>query len=154
MNRALLPGLVLLLAGCRSMYEDAKKPAPDPDFDHASIARAQFEDIPVPEGFKLRTDVLQSYSYQCGSFRQGRLLYEGAPDPARAASYLRDRIPQHGWTQTIDSTDGGARRLEFRKGRSLLRCDLRRTSGNRTGMTALLVTVEPDPQLANGNPGS
>src|SRR5262245_42949912 len=154
MNRALLPGVVLLLAGCRSVYEDAKKPAPDPDFDHASIARAQFEHIPVPEGFTLRTDVLQSYSYQCGSFRQGRLLYEGAPDPARAASYLRDRVPQHGWTQSTDSTEGGARKLEFRKGRSLLRCDLRRTSRNKSGLTALLVTIEPELERATESPGS
>src|SRR5262245_50913943 len=154
MKRAPLPGVLLLLAGCRSVYEDAKKPAPDPDFDHASIARAQFEDIPVPEGFKLRTDLLQSYSYQCGSFRQGRLLYEGAPDPAHAASYLRDRIPQHGWTATTDSTEGGARKLAFRKGRSVLRCDLRRASRGQPELTLLLVTIEPDLDLDKGNAGS
>src|SRR5262245_40562622 len=154
MKRAPLPGVVLLLAGCRSVYEDAKKPAPDPDFDHASIARSQFEDIPVPEGFKLRTDLLQSYTYQCGSFRQGRLLYEGAPDPARAASYLRDRVPQHGWTQTTDSTEGGARKLEFRKGRSVLRCDLRRAAGARPDLTLLVVTIEPELERATESPGS
>ena len=142
MKRATLLGL-LLLPACRSLYEDAKKPLPDPDLENISIARSQFDDIPVPEGLKLRTETLESYSYQCGSFRQARLIYEGSTEPGRVAGYLRDRLPLHGWSATSEALQKAGRHLEFTKGRSLLVCDVDRAARRSGSPTVLVMCVGP-----------
>ena len=141
--RISLPLALLLLPACRSLYEDAKKPLPDPDLENSEIARAQFDDIPAPEGFLLRTESLESYAYQCGTFRQGRLFYSGAAPPARVADYLRERLPQHGWEPVTEGIEKTTRHLEFRKGGTALLCDLSQSAKSAGGTTSLLIRVEP-----------
>ncbi|HET6204050.1 MAG TPA: hypothetical protein VFI25_14765 [Planctomycetota bacterium] len=150
MKCALLTGL-LLLPACQSLYQDAKKPIPDPDFENVSIARSQFDDVPVPEGLTLRTDSLESYSYQCGAFRQARLIYHGSADPARVAAYLRERLPLHGWSATAEAIGKGTRHLEFSKGGAVLLCDIQRGPRRSNNPTVLVIAVRPDLQTAEAS---
>lgn len=144
MKKTLLPLLApFLLPACRSLYEEVKRPLPDVDLEYGPIARAQFDDLPAPEGFILRSKAMESYSYQCGSFRCGRLIYDGTADPAKVASYLRERLPLHGWEILAESSPEGNRLLSFRKGGTELGCAVSRAQRAGRSSTTVVMTVLP-----------
>ena len=131
----------LLVPACRSLYEEVKKPIPDVDLEYGSIARAQFDDIPAPEGFVLRSQTMESYSYQCGSFRSGKLIYDGPASPANVASYLRERLPLHGWEILSENSGERGRLLSFRKATTELTCDISRDPKSGRRLTTVLMII-------------
>jgi hypothetical protein len=148
MRRALslLASGALASLGCKSLYEDAKKPIPDPQFEYAEHGRVQFDDIPVPAGFQLQTERLESFTFERGSFRIGELLYDGQAPAATIASYYRERLPQHGWSVEGETQIEKGNSLLFVKGRTQAKIEI--TRGRvRTGQTRIHVLVGPRPAI-------
>lgn len=143
---SILAGCALATAACKSLYEDAKKPLPDPHFENTEIGRLQFDDVPVPAGFTLRTERLESFSFERGSFRIGELLYDGPTPSAAVASYYRDRLGQHGWSVEEEGPIEKGTRIFATKGRSQATIAITR-GRRRAGATSIEVVLEPRPAL-------
>jgi len=68
------------------------------------LSSAQFDDVPVRGGFLMDTSPGKSWSYAeggsgAGSFRLGRLLYEGREEPGPLLAWYETEMlrPIHGW---------------------------------------------------------
>jgi hypothetical protein len=86
----------------------------------------QFDDIPVPDGMKLKDEPKHvSDSVVIGEFRYANLVYEGTVPVPELSAYLRDRMPQHAWRLTRDEEEGsGGEFLRFRRGKYVADCQL------------------------------
>ncbi|HLU39626.1 MAG TPA: hypothetical protein VK081_09580 [Planctomycetota bacterium] len=62
------------------------------------VSAAQFQDIPVPAGFRLVDARHESHSLALGEYRFGVFRYVGSGSVDSAASYVMERMPQHAWT--------------------------------------------------------
>ena len=108
----LIFGAFLLPVGCHK----ATVPEPGP----TALDEQQFDDIPVPKGFRLITR--RSFSYRSGDMRMGQFFYEGTRLGAGQAliHYEREMVRAiHGWTLTDISKEEGV--AMFRKGRDEVR---------------------------------
>ena len=81
----------ILLASCLGSRRDGTTESA------SGLSPVQLADIPVPEGMKLRDSLNESHSYEVGTFRVADLQYFGNVAIADVASYLRERMPLHGW---------------------------------------------------------
>lgn len=75
----------------------------------SGLTPVQLSDVPVPDGMKLRSALNESHSYEVGRFRVADLHYFGNVPIREVASYLRDRMPLHGWRlveEKVEETDG------------------------------------------------
>jgi hypothetical protein len=72
------------------------------------LTSAQFEDVPVPDGFAIDASEGRSFSYSEGgggaaAIRLGRLEYTGRGDPAETLTWYAEEMPRslHGWGQGV-----------------------------------------------------
>jgi hypothetical protein len=65
------------------------------------VSAAQFQDIPVPAGFRIVDRHHESHSLALGQdYRFGLYRYLGSDAVDTAVSYVLERMPQHAWTLT------------------------------------------------------
>jgi hypothetical protein len=81
------------------------------------LARLQFDDIPVPDGFALRNRSNESYVFEAGQTRVGRLVYVGKSSQADVRAMYVERMPlePYGWRFTSGSVDADDQALHFEK---------------------------------------
>lgn len=94
MKRLYLLGSVLTLLGACQLGSGLN-PAVGPE--ELPTSAIQFSDLPVPHAMRLLTTVNQSWSWQRGSFRVAELHYVGDLHVESLRSFLKDRLPSHGW---------------------------------------------------------
>ena len=80
----------------------------------------QFEDVPVPHGYKLRRDKV--VSFQGSVFRFGEFTYEGHTSAPAVSAFYREMLPKEGWSMAASALHNGVERLQYRKGDEF--CDL------------------------------
>lgn len=97
---ALLAGL-LALPACSGAYADGTTEAA------ASLSVAQFEDVPIPDGLKLQTNLNQTYSYENGMYRKGAFVYTGTLAGEAVVEYALQNLPDYGW-QLVSNTGSAA----------------------------------------------
>ncbi len=83
----------LLTCGCQLQRDVDSTVTPD----GVALTVEQPTDLPVPQELRLRSGVHQSHVYQSGSFRSVFLKYEGKQSVETLHTFLRDRLPIHGW---------------------------------------------------------
>lgn len=81
------------------------------------VSAVQFQDMVVPLGFTLLDKTHQSHSRVEGEWRMGNFHYQGQLLVADAASYIRQRMPQHNWTLETEQLDEKGGKLLFARGR-------------------------------------
>lgn len=88
---------------------------PDPaSADGVSVV--QFTDVVVPDGLQLRDVAHESHSKSEAAWRMGHFVYTGQTGVQAAASYVRERMPQHNWTQMSDKVlEDGAVQMRFER---------------------------------------
>lgn len=79
-------------------------PKPGTEVETSTAHAPQFLDLPVPKGFVLQADRLQSNIQEAGAFRFGRQTYIGTSRPLDVVQYFEERLPHHGWTLVQRST--------------------------------------------------
>jgi hypothetical protein len=117
----LVLGVLLLQTGCQT---DPFRKATVPEVGPTALDAEQFDDIPVPRGFRL--DSSRSYSYRSGELRKGEFYYSGTRlTPAQALGHYQAEMvrPIYGWSITEISEGDGS--LAFLKGRDrvVVRCE-------------------------------
>ncbi len=133
-----LGALLLFSAGCES-------PQSAPSQPNDGVSSTQFEDIPVPDGLRLRERLHKSDSVVVGDYRYGNFVYTGSVPVAEVASYMRDRMPQHAWELIGEDQDAkGNTTLNFRRGKYTADCTLGRTEDKTTQMTVTVRTTLDD----------
>lgn len=116
--------LVVALAACAT------------DSASDGVTAVQFQDVVVPTGMRLKDDGHASYSTEAATYRKGRFEYVGPTDLEAAASYVRERMPQHSWTKLQDGPVAeAALRLQFERG--IYRADY--TFTRSEGVTVMVV---------------
>ncbi len=95
----------LLLMSCQSADTNAE----------LGVTSVQFRDVRVPGG--LTKQDRDSYSQEAASFRKGHFVYTGQNKVEEASMFVRQQMPQHGWTLTADEAkaEEGVR-LRFERG--------------------------------------
>jgi hypothetical protein len=111
--------LMLALAACG---------AADPARTHG-VSAVQFQDVVVPAGLRIVEDGHRSYSREESHWRLGHFEYVGQVDLALAANYVRERMPQHGWSKVRDEAGETSTRLGFERGKYLANYTLTRSEG-------------------------
>ena len=86
-----------------------------PGISSPRLTATQFSDIPVPDGYVLDQGPQNSYSYQSGAFRVGRLTYRGHSTPTEVRRYFLNRMPDHAWALVDTAEDEGDALLTFAK---------------------------------------
>lgn len=81
------------------------------------VGANQFQDMVVPEGFRLLDDSHQSHSREAGDWRFGKFCYRGSVAIADAVAYLKQRMPQHGWVSEAEDLQPTEGKLRFARGR-------------------------------------
>ena len=113
--------LAALLTGCSHQVENPGKLLPgSPSVEQtrsSELRRAQFADIPVPNGFELVTRGNRSYTYQGGGVRLAALRYWGKQSPAAVAAFYRRTMPlqAYGWAASGERLESGVSVLGFNK---------------------------------------
>lgn len=81
------------------------------------VSAAQFQDIPVPAGFRIVDRHHESHSLSLAPrYRFGVYRYLGNPSVDTAASYVLERMPQHAWSLTErDGQGSDAQRMVFQR---------------------------------------
>jgi len=77
----------------------------------------QFQDVVVPDGFRLRDRAHESFSREEATWRHGRFVYSGSAYVNEASAYVQGRMPHHSWkliSQEAVAEDGV--RLRFERG--------------------------------------
>ena len=97
--------LLLVLAAC----------ATDPATAHG-VSAVQFQDVVVPAGLKLVDDAHRSWSREEAGWRSAHFEYIGQVDLQDAANYVRERMPQHGWTKSRDEAASASTQMQFERG--------------------------------------
>ncbi len=109
--------------------------------EDTGVAAIQFQDMVVPEGFRLIDDAHQSHSRQEGDWRLGHFLYTGHPTIADAVAYVRQRMPQHNWQLELDDVkDAAQAKLRFARGRYVVDYAFLRQEGT----TQMIVDYQTD----------
>ncbi|MCU0862730.1 MAG: hypothetical protein MUC36_02965 [Planctomycetes bacterium] len=80
------------------------------------VGAAQYQDVVVPAGLKLREGGHESYSRDEAGWRQAHLVYSGQTRVEEAANYVRQRMPQHNWSMVAsEELEGGVVKLRFER---------------------------------------
>jgi hypothetical protein len=80
------------------------------------VGAAQYQDVVVPAGLKLREEGQESYSRDEAGWRQAHLVYTGQTRVDEATNYVRQRMPQHNWTMVgSEELEGGVVKLRFER---------------------------------------
>jgi hypothetical protein len=83
----------------------------------AGVDSRQFSDVVVPDGFKIRDRVHESFSREEATWRHGRFVYTGEPYIEEATAYVRGQMPRHSWKLVSqESIDDAGVRLRFERG--------------------------------------
>lgn len=112
--------IVLALAACETYDYATSRDLGDPD--STELRPLQFDDIPVPYGFRLVDRLNESLTYEAGAMRVGRLEYRGEGlRPEAVADFYRTQMPltPNGWTFDHESDQGGQWTLHFSKRHNL-----------------------------------
>lgn len=130
---------VLALAGCESVQHGTTNLDPTRS---VSIARSQFDDIPVPLGMQLITLGNRSFTYERGGVRVGHLEYSGNVAGGDVVDFFRANMPlqPYGWTMTEETRTDTTAALLFRKGAA--KCNLKISLGNRASTLTIDLTSE------------
>jgi hypothetical protein len=100
------------------------------------VTAVQFQDVVVPNGMRLKNEGQASYSTEAATYRKGRFEYVGSTDLEAAASYVRERMPQHSWTKLRDEAAAEAG-LHILFERGIYRADYTFTRSD--GVTVMVV---------------
>lgn len=81
-----------------------------------TVTADQFQDLPVPLGFRLNDRHHESHSLSVGSYRYGSFLYTGRLSVPEVSTYLLERMPQHAWAlASRDGVSTESQRLVFQR---------------------------------------
>lgn len=114
----LLMGLVLILSGCattswRGGSTVTTEEGITPKLGELPIAsKLRFEDIPVPESFRL--DPKTSFVYEDGQIHLGVLHYESRTPPEELVAFFKREMPNYNWN-IVNIIEYGDRMLSFEK---------------------------------------
>ncbi|MBK8099188.1 MAG: hypothetical protein IPK26_18930 [Planctomycetes bacterium] len=108
------PRLLGATAGLLSVLSACQGPG-DASGDEPGLTAVQFQDVAVPDGFLLKSDLRESYSREERGWRIGHFVYtHNSVRVDDASAHLRARMPQHNWTLVGDEqVDEQSRRLRF-----------------------------------------
>lgn len=83
----------------------------------SAVDSRQFQDVAVPDGFRLRDRHHESWSREVSSFRSGHFVYVGASSIDAAATYVVQRMPHHSWRLLEDGeTTEAGKTIRFERG--------------------------------------
>ncbi len=97
---------LLHVAGCASKQQR----------EGYGVSATQFQDMVVPDGFRLRDDAHESYAREEGGWRHGHFVYSSNGDLEPALNYVRQNMPRHRWQIMKDDVVEGAVHLRFERG--------------------------------------
>ena len=143
-KRSLGLAVLALLVGCSQVDNPGKTTHPGSptvqDTRSAVLARAQFSDIPVPEGFSLVYRGNRSFSYVGGGVRVGRFHYWGRRAPADVVAFYRDAmgLRAYDWSLSSSSSADGRDTLTFTKQGDTCEINI---EADAEGATTVLVAV-------------
>jgi len=123
---AALFSLLLLVASVACRSRQTEEGTRMVEGDRSVTAIPQFEDLPVPPGF--RTDARKAnerFVAEAGSFRLGRQVYVGPMGQRETVSYLEERVPHHGWILTERKDQEEVVFLRFTKSDSVANYQIR-----------------------------
>lgn len=133
------------LGACRSDVDHWVNPKPGVEIETASTNVPQMGDIPLPKGFQLQNDRLQSYVVESAGFRTGRQLFIGTARPIDVVRYFDERLPQHGWVPAISWTVKEPSTMSvWRKGDTAVRIELGLNDSEKTSLS-LRIGTSRDP---------
>lgn len=97
---------LLALGSCQNMAVDGY-----------GVDSRQFQDVAVPDGYRLRDRAHESWSHTAARYRRGHFVYVGKGAVAAAADYVLQRMPHHSWELTEDGelTESG-KTIRFDRG--------------------------------------
>ena len=101
--------LALGLSGCITVQEEG------PEARHFALQPSlvmRFEDVPVPEEFKIIPD--KSFILESGGVRAGVLKYIGKADAEDIVLFYKTQMPAHGWI-LMSVVEYGERILNFER---------------------------------------
>jgi len=101
-----LVGLMVMALGCGEKREVAATTAP--------AVNPRLQDVPVPAGFKFKTD--RSRDRAVGGFRFVEHFYEGNASVRQVSDFYRRHMPLLGWRMLEENFVSGRRRLLYDKG--------------------------------------
>ena len=102
-----LVACVVAVSGCAS---------PDPTTAYG-VSAVQFQDVVVPAGLQLRDAAHESHSRVEAAWRKAHFIYSGQTTVQAAASYVRERMPQHNWTMVGEEpVEESGVKLRFERG--------------------------------------
>ena len=111
----------------------------EPD-ESTTVQAVQFQDVVVPDGMRIREGTHQSYSREEAGWRHARFEYFGQKDVPAAADYVRERMPQHGWSKMQDEASEAGLKIRFERG--IYRADY--TFARNEGATVMVVDYTTD----------
>lgn len=106
---------ILILAGLFLFNGCASFPVQKPDKPTQPLESAKilkFEDVPVPQGFKLLSN--ESFIFETDTTRVGLLKYSGGPSADQVVSFYKEQMIQYGWSM-INVVEYGRRILNFER---------------------------------------
>lgn len=105
--------VVVLVAGAGFFCSCAAEQSREND----GVSASQFKDVVVPAGLRLLDGAHESHSIEAASWRLGHFVYSGSVPDEEAASYVRQRMPQHNWELVVDErVDENTTKLRFLRG--------------------------------------
>ena len=105
-SRLLLP-IVLLASACTPVSMIDRK---------IEVSAAQYQDVPVPAGFRIIDRQHESHSLSVDRYRFGTFHYLGSSPVDTAVSYVLERMPQHAWSLLErDGQGSDAQRMVFER---------------------------------------
>lgn len=105
--------VTLTMTGCASTGNDGAVGSPD----SIHFTATQFDDIPVPYGYRMMERLNESLVYERQDMRIGRTKYRGRRESlSDVNSFYREHMEEHhGWTFAGESVDAGNTVLSFAK---------------------------------------
>ncbi len=108
--------VALTSAGCASLESATGQDVGSPDSVH--LFTRQFDDIPVPYGFRIQENRNESLIYDAHGMRIGQLVYRAARESVpEVVGFYRDQMPKyHGWSPRPDAgSAAGGTQVRFAK---------------------------------------
>lgn len=119
---ALIP---IAATGCRTEVEHLVNPKPSTEAETSLGHVPQFSDLPIPGGFQVEADRLQSNIHEAGHFRFGRQYFLGRARVMDVVRYFEERLPHHGWKLADQSVSVDApSTMLWRKGDTATRIEI------------------------------
>jgi hypothetical protein len=90
---AMLCAFVFLLPSCTLMQENVKKEPPIEK--KINLAKFQFEDLPIPNNFKIINE--DSFVYETDDYRTGIIKYRGHDNFKNVSNFFKGELPKYSW---------------------------------------------------------